>query len=103
MRENEFREWMVDQGTMSPRPIADAVSRCKRVAKALNVDLDAEYLKDHCISLLQKLQYTAEDEARDVAVDPGFTFAPGVSIRKGMASLRAAINKYVEFCRAARP
>lgn len=98
MRENEFRRWMHAQGTMQLRPIGDAVSRCRRVIKALNVDLEAEYIKDRCDSLLQKLEYTAEDEKQGAPVDASFGFLPGANLRNGMASLRAAINKYVRFC-----
>lgn len=98
MRENEFRRWMFGLGTMQLRPIGDAISRCGRVIKALRVDLDAEYIKDRCDSVLQKLQYTAEDEKQGIPVDVGFDFSPGANLRNGMASLRAAINKYVRFC-----
>lgn len=98
MRENEFRRWMFGLGTMQLRPIGDAISRCRRVIKALRVDLDAEYIKDRCDSVLQKLQYTAEDEKQGIPVDVGFDFSPGANLRNGMASLRAAINKYVRFC-----
>lgn len=102
MRENEFRRWMLGLGTMQLRPIGDAVSRCRRVIKALQVSLDAEYRKDGCASLLQKLEYTAEDERRGTSVDAGFDFSPGANLRNGMASLRAAVKKYVEFCKAER-
>ena len=98
MRENEFRRWMLGLGTMQLRPIGDAVSRCKRVIKALHVSLDAEYRKDGCASLVQKLEYTAEDENRGASVDTGFEFSPGANLRNGMASLRAAINQYMRFC-----
>lgn len=100
MRENEFRRWMFGLGTMQLRPIGDAVSRCRRVIKALQVSLDTEYRKDGCASLLQKLEYTAEDERRGAPVVPGFDFSPRANLRKGMASLRTAVNKYVEFCEA---
>lgn len=102
MRENEFREWMLQCGTMQLRPIGDAISRCRRVIKALDVDLDAEYSKDRCASLLQKLAYTAEDVSLNTPIDASFGFAPGANLRNGMASLRAAVNKYVDFCNAVR-
>lgn len=103
MRENEFRKWMLALGTMQVRPIADAISRCRRVSKALDIDLDTEYIKDRCASLLQKLEYTAEDARFGMRVDAGFHFSPGANLRTGMASLRAAVNKYIEFCNAERP
>ena len=103
LREKEFREWMLRLGTMQLRPIGDAISRCKRVVKALNVDLDTEYRKDRCASLLQKLVNTAEDAVLDMPVDTYFGFVPGANLRNGMASLRAAVNKYVDFCNSVGP
>lgn len=103
MRENEFREWMIQLGTMQPRPIGDTISRCKRVIKALGVNLDTEYLKDHCQSLVQQLEYTTEDARNGVLVDDAFNFSANANIKNGMASLRSAINKYVEFCMAEKP
>ena len=103
MRDNEFRKWMLGLGTMQMRPIADAISRCRRVCKALNIDLDAEYQKDQCASLLQKLEYTAGDAKVGVQVDADFRFSPGANLKTGMASLRAAVNKYIEFCVVEKP
>lgn len=102
MRENEFREWMSNLGTMQVRPIGDAVSRCRRVVRSLNIDLDEEYAKDRCISLLKVLDYTTEDARNGLPADPRFGFEPGANIKNGMASLRAAVNKYIEFCDTTR-
>lgn len=102
MRENEFREWMLGLGTMQLRPVGDAVSRCRRVVRSLNVDLDIEYNKDRCVSILKKLEYTTEDARRGLPVDSGFGFMPGANLKNGMASLRAAVNKYIEFCNATK-
>ena len=102
MREDAFREWMLQLGTMQLRPIGDAISRCKRVIKALDVDLDTEYCKDRCTSLLKKLAYTAEDAALHVPVDVSFGFSSGENLKNGMASLRVAVNKYVDFCNSVK-
>lgn len=99
MREEEFRVWMINLGTMGKRPIADAMSRCRRIVSGLGVDLDAEYLKDGGESLIELLEYTAEDERLGQPAPKGINFAKGANIKDGMASLRGAVRKYFEFCR----
>lgn len=39
MREESFKIWMQNLGTMGPRPIGDAISRCRRVKNGLGIDL----------------------------------------------------------------
>ena len=98
MREEEFRTWMAGLGTMGKRPIADAMSRCRRLVNCLDISLDAEYLKDGGEGLIKLLEYTAEDERLGHPAPEGITFEKGASIRNGMASLRGAARKYFEFC-----
>ena len=102
MREQEFRAWMMHMGTMQNRPIGDAISRCKRVCQALDIDLDEEFAKDGGISLLNELKYTSEDAKTNRPVDARFCFSQGANLKNGMASLKAAVKKYIEFCESVK-
>jgi|GEM_PF-1131696 len=99
MRKEEFRMWLEDRGTMGKRPIADALSRCKRLESSLDVDLDVEYSSDYGKSLISLLEYSTEDEKYEKQPPEGVYFVPGSNIKNGMASLRNAVKKYFEFCR----
>ena len=98
MREDAFISWMRSQGTMGVRPMCDAVSRCKRICKGLNIDLDAEYAKDGGRSVIARLEYSAQDARAGKEIPGGLDFAPGVNLKNGMASLKSAAKKYFAFC-----
>jgi len=83
---------------MSERPIDDALSRCARIEKSLNIDLDSEFNKDGGRAILACLEYTADDERIRKPAPVGIVFERGANIRNGMASLRNAARKYFEFC-----
>ena len=76
--------------------VSNALSRCKRVEKSLDLDLDREYVRDRCGKLIDILGYTKEEE------DLGTPLPKGIIIKgnyfNGMASLRNAVRKYVEYC-----
>ena len=96
MRKDEFREWM--QGRIKERPISDCLSRCGRVEKALNIDLDDEFSKDHCKEVLSRLSYSVADEKANKPALPSFEFKPGVSLRFRFTDLRSAVKRYINFC-----
>ena len=98
MRDEAFKLWMKNLGTMSTRPIGDAVSRCRRIEKGLKLDLDEEYRKGGGRSVVSALEYTAEDAKINRPVPSGLDFTPGANLKDGMASLKAAAKKYFEFC-----
>ena len=107
MRREEFRSWLEQYGRkgkepMSKRPIDDALSRCSRVEKSLNLDLDTEYKKDGGDSLVDYLEYTSDDERLGRPAPEGIEFETGANIKNGMASLRSATKKYFEFCEATK-
>lgn len=107
MRRDNFCSWLEKYGKqgiepMSKRPINDALSRCGRVEKSLNIDLDEEYVKDNGLSLIGLLEYSSEDEILGRPVPDGIEFEIGANIRNGMASLRSACKKYFEFCEATK-
>ena len=100
MRAEAFKIWMKNLGTMSDRPTGDAVSRCRRVEKGLNIDLDDVYAKDGGRSIISLLEYTTDDVRYNKPVPPGFIFKQGANLKDGIASLRAAAKKYFEFCQS---
>lgn len=58
-RESALRAWLC--GKMKQRPIGDCVSRCKRIAKSLGVNLDEAWKADRGSRILNILTYTRED------------------------------------------
>jgi hypothetical protein len=91
-----FEHWLL-AGGKTPRAAQDYVSRLDRVARAYG-DIDSHFAKDRCVSLLRDLAYSAADKDRG---------APNRSrIRidgdayNGLATLRSAVRKYVEFRKA---
>ena len=100
MRYNEFKSWMENNTSLQPRPIADALSRVRRIENSLHLDMDLEYIKDGGNYVLNKLEYTATDESNCKQAPIGLTFKSGANIRNGMASLKAAAKQYFSFCQA---
>ena len=98
MRDEEYRDWL--QGKISSRPISDSISRCRRIEEGLKLKLDKEYRKDGGQSLVELLEYSADDERLNRPAPSGIDFVPGSNIRNGMASLRSAAKKYFEFCKS---
>lgn len=100
MREDAFRTWMKNLGTMGVRPIGDAISRCKRIVNCLHIDLDVEYAKDCGESIIAFFEYSANDVKNNKPAPMELEFKPGANVKNGMASLKAAAKKYFEFCQS---
>ena len=99
MREEHFMDWMISKGTMTKRPMGDAVSRCRRVERDLEVNLDMEFQKDGGNRIIGLLDYSAQD-AMDRRELPGKLSFPGtpINVKNSMASLKGAVKKYMLFC-----
>ena len=93
MHEYEFRTWLEHKKRITPRPISDYVSRCKRVERNLKISLDEEFKKDGGYSTMKLLA-----NADDSALSSRLKFSEGAVIERGLASLRSAVNTYFEFC-----
>lgn len=98
MRDDEFRTWLQSL-PMNSKPLKDCVSRCRKVEKALAVDLDKAYKKDGGKSVIKALTYTPSDERNNKPAPEGFNFKPDANIRFRFTDLRSATNKYFTFCR----
>ena len=46
MKSDQFKAWLIERNRLTSRPIADALSRCKRIEKIPEMDLDAEFARD---------------------------------------------------------
>lgn len=97
MKTNEFRTWLQSL-PMNPHPIKDCISRCHMVEKALSVDLDKEYQKDHGKTVTIVLTYTPKDEKENKPAPDGFKFKPEAKLRLRFTDLRSATKKYFLFC-----
>lgn len=93
MREKEFRAWLEYVKNLAPRPINDYVSRCKRVMRCLQINLDEEFKKDKGHYLLKLLA----DSDNSILIDR-LEFSEDADIPSGLASLKSAVNSYFEFC-----
>ena len=65
----------------------------------MHIDLDDEFTKDNGKALLEKLTYTAEDQAHHRSLKCDIYFNAGSDLRAGMGSLKTAVSRYFEFCR----
>lgn len=99
MRTDEFRIWL-QEFPLNPKPLKDCISRCKKVEKALQIDLDKEYKKDRGVSVLSALKYTPEDEKNHREAPECFNFKPDANVRFRFTDLRSATKKYFAFCEA---
>ena len=97
MRDEEFRIWL-QKLPMNKNPMKDCISRCRKVEKALSIDLDKEYEKDHGESVITMLTYTMEDERNGKEITGNFNFEPDAKIRFRFCDLRVAVKKYFSFC-----
>jgi hypothetical protein len=109
-----FKQWLREYTQLEERPRGDVVSRAKRVERGLPImngghDLDDEYLRDGLSSVLQTLEYSREDEHSCKVPPAGIAFRIDPQnplyyqrAREGLASLRAAIEYYRDFCGSSR-
>ena len=100
MRYEQFKDWMIESNRLSSRPIADTLSRCKRIEKIPGIDLDTEYMRDGGFRIIEKLTYTSNDEREHRSVPKELEFSPTANLRNGMTSLKNAAKLYFEFCRS---
>jgi len=93
LRKDEFVNWLSRHKRMKKNSIQSRVSNCRRVEEHVG-DLDDHYRKDKMHWLSARLRYSKNDEARKCT-----PFIPiDGNEYDGMATLRAAVNLYVQFC-----
>lgn len=94
MKQEEFKKWLEDKYVDTPSTVANRVSNCKNVEKYYG-DLESAYKKEKCNSIIEELQYSVEDEREN---NPQRHLIPiNGNIRTGSATLKQAVNLYVDF------
>ena len=91
MLREEFKVWLLSRTTKT-----SAENRVSNAAKVDKVyDLDKEYAKDKCESLLIRMEYSKEDLNNGVIPQCGITI--NGNYYTGLQTLRQAVNRYVDF------
>ncbi|MCQ2089848.1 MAG: hypothetical protein MJY93_06325 [Fibrobacter sp.] len=100
MQEGRFRDWLVNVKGLTAGPVSDALSRCRRLERDLNIDFDRKFSENCFQDVLDMLTYSAADAAAGVG-SPGNIQING-NVQRGMASLKNAAKLYYDFCRNRR-
>ena len=93
MKIEEFREWLKNQG-YKPNVVNARVGNCITVSN-YEGDLDILFAKDECRDLINRLNYSAEDEKNNAPVRHKVHI--NGNKRKGSATLKQAVKLYVRF------
>lgn len=103
MRDRDFEFWLEriykvpTGGAMVSTARQNRLSNCRHVEE-YEGDLDARYAEDQMASLLLRFEYGRDEEARNVS--PRHRIPIDGDRYTGTATLKAAINLYLKFCRA---
>lgn len=93
MKREEFREWLIDCG-YRPNVVNSRVTNCETVC-TYEGDLDDFFDIDRCESLIQRLNYTTDDERNNRPAKHKIPI--NGNQRTGSATLKQAVNLYVKF------
>lgn len=94
-RKEEFKKWL--EQNIKKNAASDCASRCNRVEKTLNVNLDKEYNKDCGESLLNKLSIRNKNEKTIADLSKKFGFTSEKATRTGVSDLKSAVKRYMKF------
>lgn len=95
MQVDAFREWIAQFRSM--RSANDCISRCKKVERTIDVNLDDEYAADKGKNVLAILSYGQKEAnaGEDSPVD--FSFKANSNCVQRYTDLRCSVKKYFEF------
>lgn len=94
MKTDLFRNWLIDIHEYKPKVVQSRVSNCKRVDRYY--DLDAHFIKDGGLELLELFKYTTEDQRNR---KPTKHIIPiDGDLRTGSATFKSAVTLYMTFC-----
>lgn len=96
LKSEDFKQWASNK--ITDRAIKDGVSRCRKIEKSLNVDLDEEYTRDGGQTIISRLVYSSDDERNGKPAPDGFSFKVDANIRFRMTDMRSAAKRYFKFC-----
>ena len=101
MREDAFKEYWADRG-LARSTISTRSGALRRIERAENVDLDAEYERDGMEALLKKYAYSDADHRTGMPNPTGIDIEPE-NLRKTFAFYRRALNNYRVFASGGLP
>lgn len=93
MRENDFYNWLINNG-LQENTANSRLNNCIRVCR-YEGDLDMHYDRDRCQKLLSRLTCT-RNKANHHSV-PRHSIPMNGNIINGTATLRSAVNRYIDF------
>ncbi len=92
MQEEAFRAWL--EGQYQSNTISSRISNCRNIEKSEG-DLDDHFLKDQGIDLLQRLNYTKNDEQNNLPAKHHIHIDGDVY--NGTSTLKQAASLYFNF------
>ena len=95
MHNKEFKQWLLERRT--ERSAVDCVSRCKKVEKALGVDLDGEYSRDKGACVLHDLSYGQKELNQGIAFPTAISFKQGSNYVQRYSDLRCSVKQYFKY------
>ncbi|WP_051532754.1 hypothetical protein [Lachnobacterium bovis] len=97
MNKVEFKEWLFNNSDMKGRAVSDAASRCMRIEKSFQVDIEKEYKKDKCESLFAMISYGKKDKDKGLLPPKELKLDTSKNSVASISQLRYSLKKYKEF------
>lgn len=94
MKIEEFKKWMKEFCDFNDTTINNRISNCKKIESSYG-DLEDIFRKDKCLQIINDLSYTTKDERENLP--PKHIIPINGNVRNGSATLKRAVNLYVEF------
>lgn len=94
MKLEEFKAWMINFCDFNHTTINNRLSNCKKVESCYG-DLEENFRKDKCRKIINDLTYSVKDERDNTP--PRHNIPINGNIRNGSATLKQAVNLYIEF------
>ena len=95
MKEDAFFIWLLEKYNNEKGVSGSRKSNCKLIEKYEGIDLDEEFEKDSCLSILNRLTYTKKDEIDKC--QPRHKIPINGNIYNGTQTYKQAANLYIQF------
>ncbi|MCC7520624.1 MAG: DUF91 domain-containing protein [Flavobacteriaceae bacterium] len=94
MKLEEFKSWLFKENGNDPKTVQSRISNCKTVEN-YEGDLEKHFIKDNGLSLLERLNYTSDDQRNELS--PKHKIPINGDKRTGSATLKHAVKLYMNF------
>ncbi|MDO6738735.1 DUF262 domain-containing protein [Wenyingzhuangia sp. 2_MG-2023] len=94
MLRKEFKDWLIDSEKYDTTTINSRLGNCSTIEQAYG-NLDGHYEKDRLSAVSKLLKYSKQDQRE--GVKPQLPLEIDGNIYTGLATLRQALNRYLEF------